>query len=114
MSIGLPGSDVLAARHANVRRALDGAGLDALIVTTPANLRYLANHIGTAGTLIVTPRDLHLLVDFRYKEAVRARQESSAACPGLQIRDVPDSYDEALDVYSDLKVVNLIADPMKG
>jgi Xaa-Pro aminopeptidase len=35
-------------------------------------------------------------VDFRYKEAVRSRQESPAACPGLRICDVPDSYDEAL------------------
>jgi Xaa-Pro aminopeptidase len=94
--VSLPGSDVLAARHARVRRALEASGLDALIVTTPANIRYLANHVGTAGTLIVTPSDLRLLLDFRYKEAVRSRQESEAACPGLLIGDVPDSYDEAL------------------
>ncbi len=96
MSLGLPGSDVLADRHVRVRRALEALGLDALIVTTPANLRYLANHIGTAGTLLVTPGDLHLLIDFRYKEAVRTLQESPAACPGLHVWDVPDSYDEAL------------------
>jgi Xaa-Pro aminopeptidase len=96
VSLGLPGSDVLAARHVRVRRALEALGLDALIVTTPANLRYLANHVGTAGTLLVTPGDLHLLIDFRYKEAVRTLQESPAACPGLHVWDVPDSYDEAL------------------
>jgi Xaa-Pro aminopeptidase len=96
VSLGLPGSDVLAARHVRVRRALEALGLDALIVTTPANMRYLANHVGTAGTLLVTPGDLHLLIDFRYKEAVRTLQESPAACPGLQVCDVPDSYDEAL------------------
>jgi Xaa-Pro aminopeptidase len=96
VSLGLPGSDVLAARHVRVRRALEALGLDALIVTTPANMRYLANHVGTAGTLLVTPGDLHLLIDFRYKEAVRTLQESPAACPGLQVWDVPDSYDEAL------------------
>ena len=96
MSLGLPGSDVLAARHVRVRRALEALGLNALIVTTPANLRYLANHVGTAGTLLVTPGDLHLLIDFRYKEAVRTLQESPAACPGLHVWDVPDSYDEAL------------------
>ena len=71
-------------------------GLDGLIVTTPANIRYLANHVGSAGTLIVTATEIHLLVDFRYREAVRARQESAAACPDLRIHDVPDSYDEAL------------------
>ena len=41
-------------------------------------------------------RDIHLLIDFRYKEAVRSLQESPAACPGLRVWDVPDSYDEAL------------------
>ena len=51
VSLGLPGSDVLAARHVRVRRALEALGLDALIVTTPANIRYLTNHVGTAGTL---------------------------------------------------------------
>jgi Xaa-Pro aminopeptidase len=93
---GLAGTDLLAARHARIRRALAAAGLDALIVTTPANIRYLANHVGTSGTLIVAPDDLTLLIDFRYREAVRTRQESSAACPGLRVYDVPDSYDEAL------------------
>ena len=96
MSLGLPGSDVLAARHVRVRRAIEALGLDALIVTTPANMRYLANHVGTAGTLLVTPREIHLLIDFRYKEAVRSVQESQSACPGLRVWDVPDSYDEAL------------------
>ena len=96
MTLGLPGSDVLAARHARVRGALEASGLDGLIVTTPANIRYLANHVGTAGTLLVTRTDIELLVDFRYKEAVVSRQASAAACPGLMVRDVPDSYDEAL------------------
>ena len=96
MSLGLPDSSVLAARHLRVRRALEALGLDALMVTTPANQRYLANHVGSAGTLLVTASDVHLLIDFRYKEAVRARQESTAACPGLRVWDVPDSYDEAL------------------
>jgi Xaa-Pro aminopeptidase len=94
--LGLPASDVLAARHARVRSALEAIGLEALIVTTPANIRYLANHVGTAGTLLVTRNDLQLLVDFRYKAAVQSLQQSPSACPGLGIREVPDSYDEAL------------------
>lgn len=112
MTLGLPGSDVLAARHARVRSALQATGLDALIVTTPANIRYLANHIGTAGTLIITSSDIQLLVDFRYKEAVRSRQDSPAACPGLRIIDVPDSYDEALvktTISSPARVVGIEA-----
>ena len=38
----------------------------------------------------------HLLVDFRYREAVQQLQASDAACPGLHVIDVPASYDEAL------------------
>jgi Xaa-Pro aminopeptidase len=109
---GLPESDVLAARHARVRHALEARGLDALIVTTPANIRYLSNHVGTAGTLIITPTDIQLLVDFRYKETVRSRQDSPAACPGLRIYDVPDSYDEALvsaTMVSSAKVIGIEA-----
>ncbi len=112
MTLGLPGSDVLAARHARVRSALQATGLDALIVTTPANIRYLANHSGTAGTLSITSSDIQLLVDFRYKEAVRSRQDSPAACPGLRIIDVPDSYDEALvktTISSPARVVGIEA-----
>ena len=112
MAFGLPESDILAARHARVRKALEARGLDALIVTTPANIRYLCNHIGTAGTLVITPTDIQLLVDFRYKEAVRSRQDSPAACPGLRIYDVPDSYDEALvsaTMVSSAKVIGIEA-----
>jgi len=87
---------VLAGRHLRVRRAIEALGLDALIVTAPANIRYLANHNGTAGTLVVTRDAMHLLVDFRYQEAVRSVQASPAACPGLRVWPVPASYDEAL------------------
>ena len=65
MSLGLPASDILAARHLRVRGALEALGLDGLIVTTPANLRYLAKHVGSAGTLLITPSDIHLLIDLR-------------------------------------------------
>jgi Xaa-Pro aminopeptidase len=87
---------ILGQRHARVRQALDTVGIDALIVTYPANIRYLSNHTGTAGILLVVHEALHLLIDFRYKESVRLLQESASACPELQVWDVPDSYDEAL------------------
>jgi Xaa-Pro aminopeptidase len=92
----LPLSADLSARHTRVRGALDALTLDALIVTTPANIRYLTNHIGSAGTLVVTAGAMHLLIDFRYEEAVRALQRSPSACPGLRAWPVPASHDEAL------------------
>ena len=94
--MALPSSFTLAQRHARVRDALETLSLDALIVTPSTNIRYLSNHVGTAGILVLTREGLHLLVDFRYQESVRALQESAAACPGLRVWDVPASYEEAL------------------
>jgi Xaa-Pro aminopeptidase len=92
----LPTSADLAARHVRVRASLEALSLDALIVTAPANIRYLTNHIGSAGTAVVTADAVHLLVDFRYDAAVQALQASPSACPGLRTWPVPASYDEAL------------------
>src|SRR5688500_8009437 len=92
----LPLSADLAARHVRVRRAMDVLSLDALIVTAPANIRYLTNHTGTAGIAVVTAEAIHLLIDFRYEEAVRELQGSTAACPTLAPWRVTASYDEAL------------------
>jgi Xaa-Pro aminopeptidase len=95
-STRLPPSGVLAARHARVRAAIDGLSLDALVVTSATNIRYLTSHVGTAGVLVVTCDALHLVLDFRYREAMRMLQASPSACPGLRVWDVPASYDEAL------------------
>ena len=92
----LPPSEILAARHARLRQSLEALRLDALVVTAPANIRYLTNHAGTSGIAVLTSADVHLVIDFRYEEAVRALQASASACPGLRTWPVPDSYEEAL------------------
>jgi Xaa-Pro aminopeptidase len=94
--MGFPNSEILAARHRLVRTRLATLGLDGLLVTNPINIRYLSNHAGSAGTLVLTASGVHLLIDFRYQESVRALQESPSACPGLEAWPVPASYDEAL------------------
>jgi len=94
--MGLPHSERLTSRHRRVRDVLAARGLDALIVTTPLNIRYLTNHVGTAGVALLTPTSVHLLVDFRYLEAVRLVQASACACPALRVREVKTSYDETL------------------
>jgi Xaa-Pro aminopeptidase len=86
----------LAARQARARQRLDAMSLDALVVTCAANVRYLSNHTGSSGVLVLTRESVHLLVDFRYREAVKMLQQSPSACPGLVVRDVPASYDDAL------------------
>jgi Xaa-Pro aminopeptidase len=101
-------SDVLAARHRRLQDALGRDALDALVVTNPSNIRYLTNHVGTAGTVVVTREVVHLLVDFRYQEAVSSLQASPAACPTLQTRSVPASYDEALaDLLTELRMTSV-------
>ena len=67
-----------------------------MIVTSAVNIRYLTSHVGSAGVLVATREAMHLAIDFRYRESVRLLQESSSACPGLRMWDVPASYDEAL------------------
>ena len=79
-----PNSADLAARLARVRQKLDTLSLDALVVTCAANIRYLSNHAGSAGILVLTEDAAHLLVDFRYREAVQMLQQSPSACPGLR------------------------------
>ena len=92
----LPDTATLARRHARLRHTLETLGLDALVVTCAANIRYLTNHAGSAGVLVLARDTVHLLVDFRYAESVRSLQESTSACPGLRVWGVPASYDEAL------------------
>ena len=92
----VPTTPQLGARHARLRASIDLLDLSAVVVAHPTNIRYLSNHVGSAGILVMTPDAAHLLVDFRYREAVQQVQASDAACPGLRVVDVPASYDEAL------------------
>jgi len=94
--VAAPSTTALAQRHDRIRESLETLSLDALIVTPPSNIRYLSNHAGSAGILVITRDAVHLLADFRYHEAVRALQASPSACPALQLWEVPASYDEAL------------------
>jgi Xaa-Pro aminopeptidase len=94
--MALPQSAALAARHERIRRAVEALSLDALVITAAPNIRYLTNHTGTAGIAVITGDAIHLLVDFRYAEAIRALQASTSACPELRTWPVPGSYDEAL------------------
>ncbi|PYO33221.1 MAG: Xaa-Pro dipeptidase [Gemmatimonadetes bacterium] len=66
--------------HADPRRqrqealagALSAAGLDGLLVTSRANIRYLTGFSGSAALVAVTRGDVLLVTDFRYDEQARA------------------------------------------
>ena len=89
-------SPFLEERHVRIRSYLHDQGLDALVVTHAPNILYLSNHAGSAGIVVLTRDAVLLLADFRYAGAVGQLQTSPQACPGLALRDVPASYDEAL------------------
>jgi Xaa-Pro aminopeptidase len=89
----------LSERQAKLRRSMTDLDLDAAIVTRACNVRYLTNHIGSAGIVVLTQTAVHLLVDSRYAEAVRRLQASPSACPLLELHVVPGGsggYDEGV------------------
>jgi Xaa-Pro aminopeptidase len=55
------------ARLAALAEALTSAHLDALLLTSLANIRYLTGFSGTSALLVVTARDAVLVTDFRYQ-----------------------------------------------
>ena len=59
-------------RHEALVALLEGEGLDALLVTSRPNIRYLTGFSGSAGVAVVTRADLLLVTDFRYAEQARA------------------------------------------
>src|SRR5579859_5828215 len=75
----------VADRVERLRAQLRDDGLDALIVTTPENRRYLTGFTGhdggadSAGTLLVGLSDLLLITDGRYSE------QAAEECPSLRV-----------------------------
>ncbi len=63
-------------RLQRLRKLLSGEELDALLVSTPENRRYLSGFTGSAGHLLVTDQEAVLATDFRYVEQAK-RQASS-------------------------------------
>lgn len=53
-------------------KALETAGLDALLVTARPNVRYLTGFSGSAALVVVTRADVLLVTDSRYDEQARA------------------------------------------
>jgi Xaa-Pro aminopeptidase len=54
-------------RRRGVSAALAGAKVDALLVTSPASVRYLTGYAGSNGVLLVTPSGAEFFTDPRYQ-----------------------------------------------
>jgi len=70
------GGDRRPDRLAALGALLEAEGLDALLVTSRPNIRYLTGFSGSAGVAVVTRNALLLVTDFRYDE--QARQQCGA------------------------------------
>jgi len=70
------GGDRRPDRLAALGALLEADGLDALLVTSRPNIRYLTGFSGSAGVAVVTRNALLLVTDFRYDE--QARQQCGA------------------------------------
>jgi Xaa-Pro aminopeptidase len=58
------------ARIAALLEGLTSAHLDGLLVTGLSNIRYLTGFSGSSALLVVTPRDVVFITDFRYQTQV--------------------------------------------
>ena len=58
----------VAGRARRLRAGFEEAGCDALLVTHLVNIRYLSGFTGSAGVLVVTPGELALVTDGRYRD----------------------------------------------
>src|SRR6185503_8730572 len=63
--------DRRSARLAALRESLTTAHIDALVLTSLPNVRYLTGFSGSSALVLVTQRDLHFITDFRYDTQVR-------------------------------------------
>lgn len=59
-----------------LRQTLEKDGLDAILITSPINRRYLTGFTGTAGTVLVSQDKERFITDFRY--TAQAKEQAKA------------------------------------
>jgi Xaa-Pro aminopeptidase len=77
---------------------LEAEDLDALLVTSRPNIRYLTGFSGSAGVVVATRRELLLITDFRYDEQAR-QQCGTAARVEIESASVWDRLFKELTVF---------------
>ena len=89
-------------RLKRLRQKFTEAEIDALFISQPENRRYLSGFDGSAGYLLITPRDVVLATDFRYLEQAKGQ---APQCQVFQIGgDIGDWFPRLL---SDLDLEHL-------
>lgn len=92
-----------------LRSLLDEEQVDALVVTTRSNIRYLSGFSGSAGTLVVTASTATLVTDNRY--ALQAPDELARAGAPVDVRIAPSGgFAELVSLLKTMPVVGLEGD----
>ncbi len=62
-------------KFTNLRKVMEQKGLDAIVVLSPYNRRYLSGFTGTSGSLLITKDTKQLITDFRYIQQATSQAE---------------------------------------
>ena len=73
------------ARLERVRAAMSADSLDALLVTKPANIRWLTGFTGSNGQLLVTADSLTAITDGRYRTQIANQLDESGVDASVEI-----------------------------
>lgn len=65
--------------------------IDALLVTSDINRRYISGFTGTAGSVVITKTDAVLITDFRYREQAGAQAE------GFNVIEMEQSMNQSIN-----------------
>ncbi len=95
MATLVPGARVTERLEA-LRTRVSQDGLDALLITQPANIRYLIDFNGSAGMLVLTLDDACLVTDSRYATVAQRLVAADAGATGLRFVQVEWSYEETV------------------
>jgi len=75
----------VSARLARLRPLLSDAGVDALVVTSMANVRYLTGFTGSAGLVLVTASGALLTTDGRYQTQAREQLDAAGTADAVEL-----------------------------
>ncbi len=89
-------SGTLKHRQDRLRRNLADRSVEALVITSPANITYLTNFTGSSAIVVLAPQSVLFLTDSRYVAALADTRGTASECPDLSLVVVEGSYDAAL------------------
>ncbi|MBV8160333.1 MAG: aminopeptidase P family protein [Acidimicrobiia bacterium] len=101
----------VAGRVGRLRSRLNDAGCGALLVTHLVNVRYLTGFTGSAALLLVTPDEMVLTTDGRYRDQAAEQVEAAGADGHVEVRPtVAGQYDVLAGAARSIPRLGLEAD----